>query len=591
MLRTPSFALALLAASLLATACGDGDPPAPAPQACSTALPCPLGQTCVGGTCQSDPCGGLCAADQLCTDAGACAAAQGASCQAGLCPTGFQCTAQNLCAKSCQRDAQCGAGLVCNASYCVECFPDDTKAVACNGVAASTKPWCSGGRCVQCRPNTRDCPSGGFCNPASSSCVPGCRTSDDCNVGGGEHCEGATASAPGRCVQCSVSPTVTASDPGCPFNIPGVPDLPACNPDGVCVKCRADRFCPVATPHCNVASAASAASAFTCVSCLPANDATGLDCGRLATATSTAKDPHTGKTCDPGSFTCTTGCRSDAQCGCTADPATGKPIACPRRFLQEKCDPALRSMIVDGTSTSSIGGCVECTANVDCRCKVQGASATTTPSCAGWPGLGGLNGARCTKDGNGYGACTEGCDADADCPSGLTCSLSGANAHKCVQCKCPVGATGAFCDNPAAPGVVGGCGLSGGATGVQLVCDTATLLCRLKRQGEPCSASAECGDQGDPTIGACLKGAHFCVKNAHGYTNPQELYCDPGKATGRCGTACVDNDPAVNSCNGASPPARCPSGSLCKTATSIDQPPGGLATTGKYCVPDLCTTP
>jgi hypothetical protein len=593
-------ALALLAAALSLSACSSNGGPPTSPdggQICSQPAECGVGRTCnADHICVPLPCGGLCTPTQACTDSGTCVAAQGAICPTAGCPTGYLCNSKGVCGKQCTRDTEC-TPLVCdtNTTTCVQCKFDDTQDPACNSVSGS--PWCYLGTCRACRPGKSDCGDDSYCDTATFACIPGCLVNGDCNVGGGEHCEGAVGTTPGHCVQCTVSATVTSTDPGC--NIL----LPACDPTGRCVQCTADRFCSLSLPRCNVASPSSSPLAYQCVQCQPANDASGADCGMLLSSTGTARDPHAAMVCDPTQLKCTTGCRTDVQCGCPIDPGTSQERDCPRHWVQERCDPTLTTMNVGGTSTPSEGGCVECTSNLHCRCKVEGVSVTTTPACAGWSHLGSLNGARCTKDTHGYGVCTEGCDSTADCPPGEVCSQTGATKNKCVQCSCPggVSADGTWCDDPAPDPNGAGCpAVSSGATAYYKVCDTTTYMCRRKRQSEMCSASLECGDPNDPTIGACIPPApptgQFCVLSAHPYSGSPEWYCDAGKATGRCGIAC--DDPQTNMCI-SSPPTPCPGAgssnplgaTICKQATAVDTPPGGAQGTGKYCVSTKCNTP
>lgn len=563
----------LVSLAALSAACGGGDSSSDAGASCTKSSQCAVGEGCdTTGHCVALPCGG-CQPDQVCQDSGTCALAQGAKCPAAGCPKGYTCNKNNVCSLPCLRDRDCGdPSLVCNPNTgtCAQCVFDSQ----CTAVAG--KPRCdpTSGNCVACL-QPIDCSSGHFCEQATHLCQTGCKASSDCNLSAGERCDGATASAPGRCVQCTADADCSAS-----------PATPACDvAKGRCVGCAGDKYCNQANPRCDPV-------AQLCVQCLPVNNASGSDCG-YPFVSGGPKDPHNAMTCDPTAKQCVPGCATDAQCGCPKDPGTGNPTNCARLHTGGHCDPTLKTMPGFTPPLDAEGGCVECTQNTHCKCKVKGVTTANTPECdANWPQLGLLNGARCVRNATtSYGECVEGCDSNADCPAGRLCGASGTqNAHKCVDCSCAAGTIvdNAWCNNPLDPNnpLAGGCGLT--KEGYPLVCDSATLLCRLKRQSEVCDSSRECGDTKDPTVGQCVPGAKFCVKSSHGYLpNSPQLYCDPGKLHGRCGIACSDPDPNVNACTAGIP---CPNGSACHQSTSLDTPPSGNAS-GQYCVSNNCKTP
>jgi hypothetical protein len=557
---------------------------------CTESEQCPAAQGCIENICTPLPCGG-CDSDQVCSvTSSTCVPAQGATCpplSAGGCPEGYSCNSNNVCSQPCTLDTDCPSGLVCNSntSTCAQCIFDSN----CASVAG--KPRCdpTSGNCVACL-EPIDCTStlgsDHFCDTNTNTCVTGCETSADCNLSNNEFCNGATSTTPGMCVQCTAATEATQ----CTVS------APACDAAGQCVICTADHYCGPATPRCDTTTQ-------TCVECLPANNANGSDCG-YQFSSGGPRDPHDEAVCDPTAKDCVPGCATDVNCGCPVDPSTGKPTACAREYSQEHCDPT-RTTSADVPDAGTEGACVECTANSHCFCKIEGNQGSTDPStglaCNDWPQAGSFDGARCVSD-----SCVQGCDTNADCPADKLCSLSGPTAHQCVECSCAnstindapgpcvAGATDCgWCSDPTTAGALGGCGpvhdlADGGSSAgaASQVCDALTLTCRLKRQDEACDRSEECGDPRDPTIGACIPGAQFCVQFAHAYApDSPNLYCSPGRVTGRCGIPCDDSQD--NTCSEG---VSCPSGSTCKQATAVDQPPGGIEPSGEYCTANTCTT-
>ena len=530
-LRRP---LAVLACSFL-LACGGGR--AGAPLQCQRDRDCPVGQGCVASACVPLPCAGACQPEQACGSDGKCSPAQGATCADHTCPSTYPCNG-TVCAKGCTLNSDCDPGSVCNSQLhsCAQC----TFNADCAGVTGKTRCDSTSGVCVACQANIDCVTSVGpdhIC--ANHTCIPGCQTDADCNAGTGEKCDGATQTAPGRCIQCK-------SKNDCAVG------APACDDTGHCVGCfggtqtEANGFCGPGSPECDMPSR-------TCVACLPANNASGLDCGFQ---NATPPDPHYAKTCNPATHSCVPGCAGDSQCGCPRTAAGGAENNCPRFAVAEHCDPA-RTMM---ENAPSLGACVQCRpkVNADCAYKVKGSTQ--------YPGLGydTFNGARCVND-----VCFEGCDTSADCPGTRpVCHLGASgdlNNHKCVECACESpGAERAWCDSAT-------CQAKGD------VCDTATLVCRRKRQSETCVASSECGDSHDLTVGQCNTIPSACVFRWAPPTGSGKM-CSPGGTYGRCGIAGCDV--TNNQCNGGVAP--CPSGTRCYTGTNE-------VSSNTYCVSNLCT--
>jgi hypothetical protein len=533
---------------LALVACGNGN----IDGQCQHNFDCPAGEACASGLCKVVACGG-CQLDEACGSDSVCAKAQGASCANHTCPAGYPCNAGGVCAKPCLLNGDCDPGFLCNSTLksCAECLTNGQcagkagKPVCDTDPAAGVQAATGQGACVACNVDF-DCATalgaGHYCD--ANVCKPGCKTTDACNKSIGETCD--TSVSPGRCIQCKANADCAPQGPG----------ASACDDAGHCVQCwgstqaAANTFCGPGTPECNVKNKS-------CVACLPANNASGLDCGYSNGGT---MDPHDARTCNPATYGCAAGCEVDAQCGCPRTAPGGAESACPRFPDQEHCDASGTTM--PGVTGPTLGACVQCTDSRHCEYRIIGSTFVDPKSRPK------LNGARCVAD-----SCVEGCDADADCwpdhatSNGKICHLGAAgdaNDHKCVECRCnTLSADGTYCeDDPL-------------CTNQGKVCDRATLLCRKKRQNEQCLISSECGDIHDPTVGACVPAPAGCVYQWHNLGNTK--YCGPGSAYGRCGVSC--NDIQNNYCVSTT---SCPNGSRCQTATTE-------SSSNPYCVSNLCT--
>ena len=542
------FALAafLCTASLYACSSGkSGSPDGGFP--CVHDKDCPAGQQCSQNICQSLPCGG-CLPDQACSASGACVTAQGSGCADGsnICPADYPCNGQ-ICAKPCLLDHDCDPGTLCNSNVhsCVQCEFNSQ----CASVVGKSNCDATTGNCVACNVNidcTKTLGAGHVCE--AHKCVEGCLSNNDCNAGNNERCTVQSGTTPGKCIQC-------ASDGECT-----APGLHACDPTGHCVQCggtsqtQANTYCGQGTPECELVTSR-------CVQCLPANDASGLDCG---TKINGVRDSHSAMTCDPHSFACVPGCQGESQCGCprnssgeenclNPDNATG------RNPGQEHCDPAATSMV--GFTGATEGACVQCRVGTNADCY--------------YLRTGSVIGERCVND-----SCTQGCDSTADCTSGYQCHIGNVsndpNNHKCVQCGCAAGSTlddGAYClDSVHCPG---------DANGLPQVCDAATLLCRKKRTAETCVHSKECGDAFDPALAnsGCIP-AQFCAYDYHPTTG-SDLFCSsPHGVSGKCAPACQGS--STNDCGDGV--THCPNGTLCKQADNETAP-----SATPHCVANSCT--
>jgi hypothetical protein len=607
-----------LLAALFLAACGHGKSSA---NSCQHNFDCAAGEGCVSGTCVALPCGG-CADGMACGIDGTCVAAQGAQCSklvANGCPAPYSCANGTVCAKPCTLNSDCDPGLTCNSglksctqcTFNADCAGQQGKPVCDTDPSAGTAAATGTGVCVQCDVDidcTKALGSGHFCS--AHACKTGCAADADCNQTAGETCD--TSSTPGKCIQCKTNNDCSSFGAA----------AGACDDTNHCVQCWgatqgvANSFCGPGTPECNLTTKA-------CVQCLTANDASGADCGYLVNG---QRDPHDASTCDPGTNSCTcsplvsgcspapyaAGCAGDTQCGCprngpgnaeglcalyphqqqcSGDPDCGAGNHCDLGTTPGKCKDAAGNLVftsgercdkgltaMPGVTGQTLGACVECVTgqNQECEYRVKG-SALYTGSFAN------LNGARCLADN-----CVEGCDADADCwpdhttYNGKTCHLGpGPQNHKCVSCECASpGTDSTWCYATTNPDGSPRC------SGTK-VCDTGTLSCRLKNQGEQCLHTNECGDPTDPTIGGCIGTGAICVFSSQdGCGTGGQTYCAAGSQYGRCGIPCTDF--CANQCiSGTS----CPSGSSCRQASSETSGVGGNVCVANSCNCSLTSCP
>lgn len=367
---------------------------------CEHHLECPVGQACVDKRCRQLPCDGRCSAEEVCmlTE---CVAAEGLDCVAdrGICPGGFLCGPAGTCQRLCVTDDDCpnaensscnpeagGAGI----AACSQCtFPSDCP---------EERPHCTAaGRCVECGDDSQ-CEENGqvvgkVCDPATSSCIAGCKSERDCKLG--ERCEGATDDAFGLCVECSENTETIDCAPRAP--------RVRCEPGTRhCVECLENRDC-AGRGQCDVLTK-------TCVECT-SND--GCDPGNICDQSTLTCVPGcvggkgdrncpTDTVCDASqgdrgvcvdclsdgdcprahiceAKSCYPGCRtSEAQCAAPA-PSEGEPVA-----IDVYCDP----------TRAAFGECVECLTDDHCgadqvcdadakrcRCKREGESCSAMQQC------------------------------------------------------------------------------------------------------------------------------------------------------------------------------------------------------------------
>lgn len=387
---------ALLAfAALVFVACSPGDETPSNEGLCEVSADCPAGQACRSGRCVVVPCGGLCTAHEVCLNQ-VCTRAEGLSCarDRGLCPVGYLCTANSVCQRICDTFADCKDPDFpsCSpvAGYCGECtFHSDCGPglPRCNENTA---------RCVGCL-NDRDCLAAGkaagqVCDPATLTCVDGCRLRKDTepsDCAQGERCDGATVESLGRCIECK--PATEA------FDCVSRPGKPRCHttsarcvecvedPDcggnkqcdqnrNICVECTTNEGC---LPG-NVCNQQSYTCQPGCVGGLggpncPADTVCDPSQGAAGVCVACLEDSHCPRANVCVDKQCVPGCKSDARC---ADPTGGA--------VRTRCDPGAQPY----------GACVECLSNLHCgegkvcdsvkkmcRCKKLGETCAASEQC------------------------------------------------------------------------------------------------------------------------------------------------------------------------------------------------------------------
>lgn len=389
--------------ALVVTGCSEGvqiPDPGDGGQACKSITDCPTGQGCLQGVCAELPCGGRCTSDESCVR-NKCMPIDGLACadDPSVCPRGFVCAATGECQRSCTVDRDCTAPGFnsCNVEtgLCGECtFNQD-----CSGPTPVCDTRTS--RCVGCVENS-DCGGAGrICDPVSQVCDTGCTKAEEC--GPGLRCLGATASAPGRCVECEVAteqsdctkPGVERCNPQTLRCVPCVENADCmsnqCNTRASeCVECIENEYCERGFT-CDL-------DAFKCFEgCGGANG--GPNCPPEKPACDRAKGPRGtcvecmqdgdcgwGKVCQKNGNYCVEGCRAGttgaANDGRCANPPAGK-----------------EGLVVCDAGLGGYGQCVECLTDAQCaptqRCdgalkvcrkKVLGESCTATSDCGCRPG-------------------------------------------------------------------------------------------------------------------------------------------------------------------------------------------------------------
>ncbi|MFO0606203.1 MAG: MXAN_6577-like cysteine-rich protein [Polyangiales bacterium] len=382
------------------------------------------------------------------------------------------------------------------------------------------------GRCVQCATSMDTCPAAQHCDPATNTCVAGCRADEGCTApaadGGvaARRCDTAT----NACVEC-------VTDAHCAGGR-------LCR-GGVCVLACMATGCPSGQTCCTGGCVDAQTNVENCgacgTACTIANGTPACRAGACAVAM-----------CDEGFADCDgapgNGCEVDtrlttAHCGgcgreCAAVP--GAVAAC----VMSAC----RSTCVSGSGDCDMNAANGCettlTTDVD-NCGACGSRCPAPPNGA----------AACAAGICGVGACNAGFgNCDRDPMNGCETNLQTSESH-CGACGMAC-ATGLVCDAgrcvPPCPGGFTRCGSTCAAL------DYDPMNCGAC--GMRCAAGALCGS--GRCVAACTTGQTAC---AGGCTS---LQTDPENC-GACGTRC----PTGNTCMGGMCRVTCVTGqTICSGA-------------------------
>jgi Cys-rich repeat protein len=396
-----TLACALIGLSCLAAlaACS----PKKGPTTCKATSDCPSGESCIAGVCGiAQPCGGMCAADQIC-EGTACKTADGVSCAAhpDICPKGFICAMSGVCERQCTVSSDCPKpGFnICdpNRFVCSQCAVDLDCTTGAN--AANNQPYCdtSTGLCVGCLDDT-SCyvqgePAGQHCDMTTQMCVTGCLTVADCPPGT-KDCMPlpGSSSTTGACIECMPQSQATDCLSG----------LPVCNPATLqCVQCNTNADCSQTTGQCDT----SGHQCVTCVEnqiCAPGQvcNLNTFECmdGCVGGAGGPNCPPETVCNAQAGPNGTCVACLQDTDCPfgqicSTATPTDGGPSgpACvPGCTTDDRCNPTVTHQVCDPTRGSN-GECVGCVSNNNCPANTVCDSTTEQCRC-------GMTGESCSED-------------------------------------------------------------------------------------------------------------------------------------------------------------------------------------------------
>ena len=443
-----------------ATGSTSGDPTGAATSLCASDLACPSGKSCIGGSCQDDPC---LAASPVCTTADG---SEGVG--RGVCvPDGSGDVADPCDGAACAADETCFGG-----SCVAGCYP--TSTAACSGIVCGTDEHCDPAteRCVETDPDGAglDCPEGtvGHCECAppmtmpdtpspsdtTTDCPGGCSAGQRCVSGEcvEDLCAGVTCTGTSACVNGECVDTCDCPGGGCPEGSRCVfgecvcedtcpdEDVAVCGqPDGCGGTCKG--MCPDGQ-RCRRDGEEDGPGDLWFCECIPNCDEEapcgGPDgCGGVC---------DSGKCDDPGTYcndaicVCLPDCPRDAPCGgpdgCGGSCERG---ACP---AGEFCDDGVCQCEPD-CDTAACGGPDGCGGTCR-RGTCPGGEFCNDGVCQCAPDC---DGAVCGGPDGCGGACDEG-----SCPTGERCRRGACEcAPRCTTCGGPDGC-GGTCREGSCPG-------------------------------------------------------------------------------------------------------------------------------------------
>jgi hypothetical protein len=429
------------------------------PATCSCRSDCPDGQACLGGTCGapadfcSDTC--ECAVGSVC-EGGVCVAGSdpcdGISCEAGVCdngrcvgtcettcPTGEYCSTDNVCVPDitpgglcspCTDAAQCGG----EGDACVAL---NAETQICTRACSDTSPCPSGYTCFavdtrvgnQCVPSgfqcggclNGGCPSGQYCDGATTECVALANVCDACESDA--ECAGDAVCAMYSGTRICLDPCVAGGANTCAagFTCGSLGDVTACSPtDGGC----GGTGCTMDPSECSGLTPVLDTTRCMCVGCVTAGDCdAGQSCTSGGNCVSGTRPCSTTAECDGGY------CQGGFCVDCLTPGDCGDGEICNSGICQdcgcgpdERCNASGECVeIPDPSNCTSDSQCVEIARELGYS--GEGAVCDSTIGCytvgaCNGSGGGGLPG----FEDIGFGGETD--PFNAPCPAGTVCSAS-----------------------------------------------------------------------------------------------------------------------------------------------------------------------
>jgi hypothetical protein len=464
-----------------------GDPPPPRPECVAPADCAGTDEPCSRRTCTDGECGvaGL-AVGAICDDA-----------------TGRVCDAAGACV-ACLEDARCAPNERCSRGACVppSCTDGLANATEADVDCGGDCPPCDNGRGCEV---AADCASG-FCELGAATGGAGgsggaggggpaglcaaCRSTSDCGLASGRHCDRSGACAPGKPngAQCDAAVECTSGfcplqdgvccDRACDAQCEACLKIKSGSPTGKCAVLPAgadpDNDCVDEGPaSCGATGAGCRGTTAACQlypkgsTCAPPACAGGVvtsaaSCDGAGVCQAGLASGCAPYVCDAAGTACRTDCASDAHCvsgyRCDAAGKCRRTEGAPCTFANECASDAC----ADGVCCDQA-----CTGPCD-ACNLAGLAGTCAPRPDGAAGDPGCNGYLCN---GAAGFCPVSCADDTDCAPTHHCDATKSclakknNGEPCAganACKTGICADGVCC-NTACNGICEACNVAGAA--------------------------------------------------------------------------------------------------------------------------------